>query len=140
LPISLSCLVESYLHFSRKHKVTFWCYLKYSNYYTNNHEDNNTVCIISGYCVNIQDKTILTSTVLNSRETNQTCGITDLGANISGGIMETMCAMSGGMVELTWVLPSDVFTSTLVTVFSPSVNVKQSKHINQRIFILYSTF
>jgi len=36
--------------------------------------------------------------------------------------METMCAMSGGTEELTCVFPSVIFTSTLVTVFCPSVN------------------
>jgi len=53
-----------------------------------------------------------------------TCGGKDLGENISGGIMETMCAMSGGMEELICVFPSDIFTSTRVTVFCPSVGTE----------------
>jgi len=63
--------------------------------------------------------------------TNCTCAGWDLGASISGGINETMCATSGGMVELTCVRPSDIRTSTLVTSeFCPSADTRQSHQIS----------
>jgi len=68
-------------------------------------------------------KQVSPSTILIIMWTNPTCDDKDLGANISGGIRDMRCAMWGGMLELTCVLPSDIFTSTLVTLFCPSVSV-----------------
>jgi len=75
-------------------------------------------------------KSLAKSTIIKSYMKNATCDddSKDLGANISGGIMDTMCAMCGGMEELTCVLPSDIFTSTLVTVLCPSVNTVMHKY------------